>query len=99
MLDHIRNTALSITVLLILQSCMGTGFTRLQDGSFAGKYPYSAVGADAVMVKEAFGRPVDHGGGFALVGIISFPLDIVLDTILLPVDLIAWPFGFEKSWF
>ena len=96
--DNLRKIFLLIIMLLFLQSCMGTAFTRFNEGSFAGAYPYSAVAADVVIAKEAIGRPSDHGGGFATISIISIPLDLVLDTVLFPVDLVTWPFGYKKSW-
>ena len=76
---------------------MGTAGTRFQNGSFAGAYPYSAVGTDVVLAKYISGNDDIHGFGYGAMGIISIPLDVLIDTALLPFDLIAWPFGFKKS--
>ena len=29
--------------------------------------------------------------------LLSLPFDILIDVILLPADLIAWPFGYKKG--
>lgn len=83
---------------LFLCSGCGTLFTRCGDnGNVIGKYPYSAVGKDIDMIAS-----VESGVGYTILliapsGLISLPIDIVVDTVLLPADLIAWPFGLSKD--
>jgi uncharacterized protein YceK len=98
MFDRLCKILLAIMVMLAFQSCMGTALTRLSKDNIVGAYPYSAVARDGIIIKESIARPVDHGGGFFLVGLFSMPLDIAFDTILLPFDLLAWPMGYKKSW-
>jgi uncharacterized protein YceK len=97
-LEHFRKLLLQITMMLLLQSCIGTASTRFQNDSFVGAYPYSAVGTDLVLFGENLGKPAHLGGFIALPSLISIPLDLVVDSILLPIDLITWPFGLRKTW-
>ncbi|HEY9049939.1 MAG TPA: YceK/YidQ family lipoprotein [Gammaproteobacteria bacterium] len=83
---------------VFLSGCFGTYNTRImdhnqaKDTSWAGKYPYQAVALDV----DAAANPRHGGAIVTIISIISIPLDLVVDTILLPVDLIMWPLGFEK---
>ena len=76
---------------------MGTYVTRAMESgkpeiSPIGRYPFQAVGLD---LSTAVNPP--HGtGAMSAVAIISIPLDIVVDAVLLLPDLIAWPFGKRK---
>jgi uncharacterized protein YceK len=68
---------------------MGTLQTRTgQD--FFGSYPYKAVVADL------YYAPQDVTV-MCLAGILSLPVDVVVDTGFLPVDLAAWACGYEKD--
>jgi uncharacterized protein YceK len=83
------------------------------DGSFIGAYPYASAAADIRVIQDAFDM-TSHGAtgegvterssgvGCGVIGIIvgvgSIPLDLVIDTVLLPADLIGWSFGLEKTW-
>ena len=82
-----------------MPGCLGTIGTRT-GGDGVGKYPYMAVAADVAFPIHYFNEPNESWGSItaaAIVGIISIPLDFVIDTVLLPVDLIAWPLGGKKG--
>ncbi|MEI8353739.1 MAG: hypothetical protein WCG22_04440 [Lentisphaerota bacterium] len=76
---------------MIVSGC-GTIMTRGGDVTF-GKYPYQAVVNDVtVWIPESFdqpGHPVAEGVDLAT-AIVSVPIDIVADTVLLPVDVGYW---------
>jgi hypothetical protein len=88
-------------ILICLCGCLGTGATRFDNGSFVGKYPYSGTASDIVIIGKSFSSEKNRTVSPALVfflGILSFPVDIIVDSILFPADLIAWPIGYEKDW-
>ena len=76
---------------ILLSGCMGTLLTRT-GGSPIGGYPYQAVGLDVSLVRGSQGA----GESLTYIFIIT-PLDFFLDTALLPLDLITWPFGLWKG--
>lgn len=83
---------------LSMSGCVGTILSRTPDGnenvSFLGAYPYAGVVIDFRLASlTRSGQLGDFSGPLPL---ISIPLDIVIDTVLLPGDLIAWPFGYRK---
>ena len=80
-------------MMFFLSGCAGTLVTRYwsHSGSSVGAYPYQAVAYD---FKEAHD---DFDFNSVLVLLCFLPLDVTVDTILLPVDLIAWPFGKKKQ--
>ena len=81
---------------LALSGCFGTIGTRCQKpASFAGRYPYSGVAMDVVVVAT---MPVTDGGPLAPFALISVPFDLIADSVLLLPDLICWPFGHKKNW-
>lgn len=93
--------ALSTLVLgLSLAGCMGTihSRTEVQDRSgrdFFGWPLYDAVADDlGVMVNGGRSRPVS--GLERALAYPSLPVDFVLDTVLLPFDVIAGLTGFDK---
>lgn len=105
---HIRvtsiGTALLITVSLLSCGCLGSYVSRTSrddKGDTAGKWPYQAVAQDLVVIAEPLRNKEEWrremANTFALYGLVSIPSDLVCDTILLPVDLVLWPWGFEKS--
>ena len=62
--------------------------------SWVGGYPYKAVVTDFKLAQ----KPAPYGGTLVQIwGVVSFPLDIIFDTILLVPDMILWPFGFVKG--
>jgi uncharacterized protein YceK len=84
----------TVLMLILTSGCAGTlhsRFDRVQSTSSScfGKWPYQAVVTDFVVVKNK--HPL------AIVAAVSFPIDIIIDTICLPLDLVLWPFGFEKN--
>ena len=95
---------LPITVLLLSCGCLGTYVSRtecLDKGNVVGKWPYQAVAQDVVVIAEPF-RNNDElrreaARTFAVYGLVSIPVDLVCDTVVLPVDLVTWPFEFQKS--
>ena len=75
----------------MLSGCLGTFSSR--DCDVVGKYPGMAIAEDF----RVMGTPGPYGTGWlAVIALISLPVDIVVDTVLLPVDLIAWPFGLKR---
>lgn len=86
--NQMKKLLMSLNAALLLTGC-GTICTRYPGGSDGvGARPYEAVVQDAVICKSVEG---------CAMGILSMPVDIALDTVLLPVDLIAWPYGCKKQ--
>ena len=85
---YIARLLVLVFCLVFISGCLGTISTR-DKGNFAGGYPYQAVAFDGYCVAEA-------RGNLAPGGLVSMPLDLVVDTVLLPIDLLLWPFGFKK---
>lgn len=83
----VKGLALLLTAILIT-GC-GTLLSRTGNTSF-GAYPYQAVVGDAVLV--AVEEPDVKALAF-----VSIPLDLVLDTLFLPPDLIYWVAGKKKD--
>ena len=78
-----------------LSGCVGTIITRAdgEGSNIIGAYPYQAVYSDCVVVAN----PRDGGWRFSVFGVLSVPLDIVIDSVMLPFDLVAWPMGLHKN--
>lgn len=95
---------LCFIMLLVFSGCMGTIFTRVQrpnpDKSWTGAYPFQAIALDCYgsyqMIQTGGSDKVSPGLGVTIL-LLSLPIDIVVDAVLLPVDLVAWPMGFEKN--
>ena len=92
MMKTVLTVVMLITVLFT--GCAGTlhsRFDRTQSDSthWVGKWPYQAIATDLTVVKNK--HPLNS------VAAASIPLDLVIDTICLPFDLVLWPFGFEKN--
>lgn len=95
----------SSAVLLILAassvSACGTMTTR-SPARPIGSYPFGALYVDGIMIGQMFQERVvfpsfDMSGvEIALWGIVSLPVDLVLDAVFLPADLVGWAFGAEK---
>jgi uncharacterized protein YceK len=81
-------------IVPLLSGCVsGTHLTRVANpGHFAGKYPFEAVAVDIASLSGDANPILDVG----VWGLLSLPLDIVIDAVLSPADLILWPFGVEK---
>jgi uncharacterized protein YceK len=59
-----------------------------------------AVAADVAFPVHYINEPNESWGSrtaAVFFGLISIPLDLALDTVLLPIDLIAWPLGGKKG--
>lgn len=85
--------ALILTLPWMTGCVLGTAGTRVaNEGDVAGRFPFQAVGSD---VETVFSAPHPHVDLRPL-AVISIPLDLVMDVVLLPFDLILWPFGFSK---
>lgn len=82
-----------------LNGCFGTYATRFmandrsKDTSWVGKYPYQSIASDF----NTAAHPRHGGAVITMISIVSIPFDLVVDTILLPVDLILWPMGLKKD--
>jgi hypothetical protein len=91
----------------------GDGGEAVRSGSFVGWYPYAAPVTDINQIGDLVGMVIDAFdkgassdnramGCCAPVAIpfvlISIPIDVALDTLLLPIDLVAWSFGLEKTY-
>ncbi len=90
--------ALFALMLCSQTGCFGTMVTRGGDGgAFAGRYPFKAVASDVGMVINPGGSR-DMNAFIALIAFISIPVDLSVDAVLMPVDLVLWPFGFDRSY-
>ena len=89
--------ALLATCFIIMITCgCGTVATRSTCGyNTFGARPYEAVAQDVMIVGD---MKCDTGsiavGAFCF---ISTPVDIVLDTVCLPVDSVAWMYDCKKQ--
>jgi hypothetical protein len=85
----IRDFAIVAGCVAALAWALGCGTAmRCAPGySFCGNRPYEGVAQDAVLC----GYVCDGGFNFAtaFIGLASIPVDLVMDTVLLPPDLIA----------
>jgi hypothetical protein len=89
-----------ITVgLLCLNGCVGTVFTRIHSpGDWAGGYPFQAVVFDAGAIGSDWqGGHAGIGVGIPLAATFSWPWDLAIDALLLPLDLVFWLAGWDKS--
>jgi hypothetical protein len=66
-----------------------------KDKSFLGEFPYSAVALDVKLVPTINSHR--DGDFFGFISLISILPDIVIDTLLLPGDIVAWPLGYKKG--
>lgn len=93
--------------MLLLTGCTGTMVTRgdrpmphvtTAPHSLFGGYPFQAVVVDMQMEMQGVNDDGEHGRGSGNpVGpILSLAVDLVVDLVLSPIDLVAWPFGCHK---
>lgn len=89
----------ALLAAVLLSGCTGTMLTRTDaemplaaTGSYdaVGGYPFQAVAVD-YRLEERSGGEGDSYNVF-----LSLAVDLVVDVVLLPVDLVAWAFGCEK---
>ena len=95
------------TIMTRMADDGGIGETVYGNDSF-GIPPYAAVVEDFIWVRELFrarnySRLLERDGLMGRLGLVAglcglcaLPVDVVCDTVFLPVDLIAWPFGCDK---
>jgi len=91
---------LPIAICLIGSSgCFGTGVTRIMgESDCAGAYPGQAVAFDVRAFTSAWEEGhAGEGVVMPVFAIFSLPVDIAVDVVLSPLDLILWPLGFEKT--
>ena len=88
-------------VILTTVSACGTFDSRLA-GGLVGAYPLQAVGTDLWLIAQVgqgervlMGLLV-NGRGMMVCGLLSLPIDVVLDVMLLPCDVVAWILGIRK---
>jgi len=84
---------------VFMTGCFGTILSRscdLDDAYFFGKPVYGAVGylPNSAHVDDWCGTGRILMAPYVLV---SIPMDFILDTAFLPVDLVAWGLGYEKD--
>lgn len=69
-----------------------------------GAFPLQAIAYDFYYMSKTFGPPAELSGArvggawFLLGGLLSLPLDIFNDVLVLPIDLGAWIAGCHKPW-
>jgi hypothetical protein len=67
-----------------------------------GAYPFQAVATDGYFISKTFNAPEEFMGMkapgplFLFWGLVSLPVDLAIDVVLLPIDLGAWVFGEYK---
>lgn len=87
-----------------LGGCYGTMFSRGSGPYAVGKYPFEALAVDIGFMAEVrpderfSGVPREQGPNLFLWGLVSLPIDTVVDVVLAPVDVVAWIFGCDKAW-
>ena len=64
-----------------------------------GAYPFASVEFDVVLIGALFDSSVEKStrDRDAGAGLLSLPVDLAIDAVLLPIDLVAWIFGARKS--
>jgi uncharacterized protein YceK len=92
--------SLAILVIPLFVTGCGTIMTRGDENVTFGAYPYQAVANDVCYwIPESFhqpGHPVAEGVDLGT-AILSIPIDLTVDTILLPLDIGYWIAGQKKN--
>jgi hypothetical protein len=92
--------AAALLVCTSLGSC-GTMLTRTTGDAF-GAHPFSAVARDCVLISEVVGPGATYadldwpGPVLCLGGLVPLPIDLAVDVLALPIDLVAWVAGHRK---
>jgi uncharacterized protein YceK len=108
-----RLVMISAVLMLVAMSLTGCGtYVTRHNSPCVGKYPYqgACTSGGAMMSavlpdpdKNSIGGCVSFDFSFEarafifVVGAVSLPFDVVVDTLLLPVDIGAWILGEEKN--
>ena len=94
-----------IISLFTLTGCFGTLSTRVDNKvgeSWAGSYPLTAPVSDVLIIHDMWANGLglcsnrEAGILLSIFPIASIPIDLGVDLILLPVDLVCWPLGMKK---
>ena len=94
--------------IFTLTGCIGTVSTRVdnkEDESWAGSYPLTAPVSNVLIIHDMWSNGLglcsnrEAGIVLSIFPIASIPIDICVDVILLPVDLVCWPLGMKKHIF
>lgn len=104
---HHRALSLFLVAATSLAGC-GTLSTRGHLQPVVGAYPLQGTALDLAGLYAGFTDPVlwhpehDRAAKVSKEGeviglLLSLPADLVIDVVLLPVDLVAWPFGWQKT--
>ena len=96
---RVTSILIVLSSCLVMPGCLGTYLSRT-GGNGCGKYPYLAIVYDVEVPLHVMDQPHESWGSktaAVIFGILSVPFDLALDTVLLPLDLIAWPLGGEKG--
>ncbi len=91
-LKLVMTLALTLALIIPLSGC-GTLMSR-GSGSILGAYPFQAVATDVAMMSGAYESDYEK---WLMLGLVSTPVDLVLDLVLSPIDLIAWGMGARKE--
>lgn len=92
-----RQRVLACALCCLVSSC-GTIVSRTRQGEselfadwrFDGP-PFSAVHLDLMLLMD-----VEHTGGWIPVVVLSLPLDLVIDAVFAPIDLVVWSYDSVK---
>src|SRR5690606_3617788 len=98
------NISLGIACFVSLASlsACGTAFSRGQ-GTVFGAYPFQAVVVDGYFISKTFNAPEEFMGMlapgplFLVWGLVSLPVDLAVDVVVLPIDIGAWIMGEYKD--
>lgn len=98
--------ATACLVACSLLACCGTMMTRERGDRF-GAYPFAAVASDLIWMSR-IGEGLQenprvpalllNGPGLFVSGLLSLPIDLLLDSTMLPFDLVGWAMGGRKDW-
>ena len=82
--------------LLLTSGCAGTMLSRSGNAHF-GKPVYGGVILDGVAVCISIIGHDEISKSTGLIMGLSIPVDLAVDTVLLPADLVLWSLGNEKD--
>jgi uncharacterized protein YceK len=101
-----RGAALVLGAALLVTPSCGTFITRVVGplqghAPPVGWWPGMAVAGDAVGIAKitdlTWGGANDESGVYSLMFLLNLPVDLVIDTVLLPFDLLGGLAGWEKG--
>jgi uncharacterized protein YceK len=92
---------LLLLISLLISGC-GTLLTRFA-GDPVGAYPMQGIAVNARVIGGGINefthdpKIIEENSIPFLLVLLSFPCDLFIDVVLIPADLIAWPFGYKKE--